>query len=95
MPPDAARVVRQQVDRDRRLRRRRPHAVDVVGRRDQGIEVAGLECAPLDELERAVAFGAGRDLLVGLLLVPVIALPALGPLFFTGWMFAADTNSRA
>lgn len=44
-------------------------------------------------LSVVLAFGAGRDLLVGLLLVPVIALPALGPLFFTGWMFAADTNS--
>jgi hypothetical protein len=39
-----------------------------------------------------LAVGAGREALVGLLLVPVIALPALGPLFFTGWMFAADTN---
>ncbi len=43
-------------------------------------------------LSVVLAFGAGRDLLVGLLLVPVIAFPALGPLFFTGWIFAADTN---
>jgi hypothetical protein len=39
-----------------------------------------------------LAVGAGRELLVGTLLVPVIAFPALGPLFFTGWVFAADTN---
>ena len=39
-----------------------------------------------------LAFGSGRELLVGLLLLPVIAFPALGPLFFTGWVFAADTN---
>jgi hypothetical protein len=43
-------------------------------------------------LSTALALGAGRELLAGALLVPVIALPALGPLFFTGWMFALDTN---
>src|SRR5438552_11570226 len=62
VPPDAAGVVRQQVDRDRRLGGGRPHAVDVVARWDQDVEVARLECAMLDELERAVPFRV--DLLV-------------------------------
>jgi len=44
-------------------------------------------------LSAVLAFGAGRELFVGLMLVPVIALPALGPLFFTAWAFANDTNS--
>lgn len=52
-----------------------------------GLAVGATICLSL-----VLAFGAGRDLLVGLLLVPVIAFPALGPLFFTGWIFAADTN---
>jgi Tol biopolymer transport system component len=62
VPPDAAGVVREQVDRHRRLRRRRPDAVDVVGRRDEGVEVARTERALLDELERAAP--PGVDLLV-------------------------------
>ena len=41
VPPDAARVVRQQVDRDRGLVGGRPHAVDVVVRRDERVEVPG------------------------------------------------------
>ena len=40
--PYAAGVVRQQVDRDGRLRRGRADAVDVVARRDQRVEVARL-----------------------------------------------------
>src|SRR6266480_3477779 len=55
MPPDAASVVRQQVDRDRGLRRRGPHTVDVVARRNQDVEVAPLERSLLDELERPAA----------------------------------------
>ena len=55
MPPDAAGVVRQQVDRDRGLRGSGPHAVDVVARRDQDVEVARLERTLLDELERPAA----------------------------------------
>jgi hypothetical protein len=43
-------------------------------------------------LALALTFGAGREVLAGALLVPVIAFPALGPLFFAGWVFAADTN---
>src|SRR5919201_1492286 len=49
VPPDAAGVVREQVDRDRRLGRGRPNAVDVVARRDQDVEVSRAERAPLDE----------------------------------------------
>ena len=44
-------------------------------------------------LSAILAFGAGRELLVAVLLLPVIAFPALGPLFFTAWAFANDTNS--
>src|SRR5919109_2901017 len=51
VPPDAAGVVRQQVDRDRRLGRGRPYAVDVVARRDQD---AGAKRPRLDQLEPAV-----------------------------------------
>ena len=54
VPPDAARVVREQVDRHRGHGRRRAHPVDVVARRDQGVEVSGHELALLDELEAAV-----------------------------------------
>ena len=60
--PDAARVVRQQVDRDGRLGGGGAHPVDVVARRDQDVELAGSEEATLDELERVVS--ARVDLLV-------------------------------
>ena len=60
--PDAARVVRQQVDGDGRLGGRRPHPVDVVVRRDQRVEVARTERPALDELERAASLRV--DLLV-------------------------------
>ena len=40
MPPDAPGVVREQVNRDGRLGRGRSDSVDVVPRRDQGVEVA-------------------------------------------------------
>ena len=60
--PDAAGVVGEQVDRDRRLRRGRAHAVDVVGRRDEGVEVAGRQRAALDELDAVAALGV--DVLV-------------------------------
>src|SRR5262245_16128998 len=51
VPPDAPGVVRQKVDRDRRLRRGRAHAMDVVLRRDQRVEVAGLERAQFLDLD--------------------------------------------
>ena len=54
VPPDAAGVVRQQVEGDGGLGRRRADAVDVVARRDQGVEVARARAPPLDELETAV-----------------------------------------
>src|SRR5512132_4676974 len=60
--PGAAGVVRQQVDRDGRLGRRRSHAVDVVRRRKQRVEVTWSERAALGDLEPAVA--GGVDLLV-------------------------------
>ena len=62
MPPDAAGVVRQQVDRNRRAGRRRPHPVDVVARRDQDVELARAEGTPFDEFKRALAVRV--DLLV-------------------------------
>ena len=62
MAPHAAGVVREQVDRDRGLGRGRAHAVDVVGRRDQRVEVAGAERAALAQPQGAVL--AGEDLLV-------------------------------
>src|SRR5215217_4756739 len=58
--PHAPGVVGQQVDRDRRLRRGRAHGMDVVGGRQQGVEVAGLERAPLARRDRL----AREDLLV-------------------------------
>src|SRR4051812_40315597 len=64
MTPDAPRVVRQQVDRDRRLRRRRADAMDVVARRQQRVEVAGHEGSALAQRERAAALRLGVDLLV-------------------------------
>ncbi len=51
----APRVVRQQVDRDRRLGRGRPHAVDVVGRRQEHVVVAGCKRTPARELDAALA----------------------------------------
>src|SRR5262249_33408440 len=52
VPPDAARVVGEQVDRDGGLGGGRPDAVDVVPRRDQDVEVAWRERALLEEVER-------------------------------------------
>src|SRR3954452_20648757 len=60
--PDAAGVVGQQVDRDRGVPRGRAHAVDVVGRRDERVEVAGRQRAALDELDAVAALGV--DVLV-------------------------------
>ena len=60
--PHTAGVVRQQVNGHRRLRRRRAHAVDVVARRDERVEVARGERTPLGELEGAVPLRV--DLLV-------------------------------
>src|SRR5581483_1904835 len=57
-----ARVVGQQVDRDRGLGGGRANAVDVVVRRKQRVEVARGERAALRELEGAVP--PGEDLLV-------------------------------
>ena len=54
MAPHAAGVVREQVDRHRRLVRRRPDPVDVVLRRNERVEIAGDERPPGDELEAAV-----------------------------------------
>ena len=48
MAPDATRVIRQQMDRNRSLGRGRAYAVDVVARRDQDVEVAGDERASLE-----------------------------------------------
>ena len=53
--PDAARVVREQVDRDRRLGRGRAHAVDVVGGRQQRVEVAGGERPALAQRDRVAS----------------------------------------
>ena len=50
---DAAGVVGEQVDRDRRLGRGRAHAMDVVARREQRVEVARRERALLARLDRA------------------------------------------
>src|SRR4051794_36274408 len=49
--PDAASVVGEQVDRDRRLRGGRADAVDVVARRQERIEVAAPQLAALDQLQ--------------------------------------------
>src|SRR5436305_722907 len=62
MAPDAPGVVREQVDRDRRLLGRGANAVDVVVRRDQRVEVARDEWPPLRQLELAAA--PGENLLV-------------------------------
>src|SRR4051812_14232882 len=51
---DAARVVREQVDRDRRRGGRGRHAVDVVLGREQRVPVARLERPAADALEAAV-----------------------------------------
>ena len=61
--PHAAGVVGQQVDRDRRLGRGRAHAVDVVARREQRVEVAGRERARARRA-RVAAVVARVDLLV-------------------------------
>ena len=50
--PHAARVVREQVDRDRRLGGRRADAVDVVARREQRVEVAGPSARRSRSVER-------------------------------------------
>jgi hypothetical protein len=42
-----------------------------------------------------LGFGAGHPTASALLLVPMIALPALGPLAFCTWAFANDTNSHS
>src|SRR5207237_8987350 len=55
MAPDAAGVIGQQVDRDRRLRRGRPHPVDVVARWDERVEVARAQGPGLGEPNRSGA----------------------------------------
>src|SRR5215471_15695085 len=74
MPPGAARVIRQEVDRDRRLRRSRAHAMDVVVRRKEGVELA---CAQRPALHQPKILALARvDLLV--LFAPVQADEAPG-----------------
>ena len=60
--PHAAGVIGQEVDRDRGLGRGGAHAVDVVAGRQQHVEVAGHERAPLRQLEAGVVVRV--DLLV-------------------------------
>src|SRR5437660_7261505 len=62
MSPDTAGVVRQEMDRDGRLRRSSADAMDVVRRRNERIEVARLERAALEEPEPGVTVRV--DLLV-------------------------------
>src|SRR3954453_1669100 len=51
VPKDAAGVAREQVDRHGGDGGGRAHAVDVVARRQQAVEVPRLERAPADEIE--------------------------------------------
>src|SRR5436305_5248206 len=63
MTPHAAGVVREQMNGHRRVRRRGADPVDVVARRDERVEVAGLEPASLDQPQTGAAI-ALEDLLV-------------------------------
>src|SRR5262245_47492621 len=55
VPPDAADVAREQMQRHRWCRRRRADAVNIVVGRDQVVEVSGCQLTHIADLQRGVS----------------------------------------
>jgi hypothetical protein len=68
--------------------------VRLAGRRSM-IVLSVMSAVAAVAMAIVLGFTAGHPTAAALLLLPVIALPALGPIAFCTWAFANDTNAAA